>query len=384
MVRIRSFLKDGTQHFITTPNPEILLKAYLPKHKDGDLFNILNASDIAVADGFGIKLAGWASGYNIPRITGADLVKKILQIARQENFRVAVIAPCDGLSSRDDIANAFNKHFPGLKYKIFFLEKGANIKRYTNEHLRQFQPDILLATLGAPQQEKFIYYNLSLYPSVKLGVGVGGALDFITGRSRRAPLLLRRLGLEWMWRLFWQPLRIKRIINAVVVFPYQFLKWKFFQPFTYRSNVACLLYKKEGDKYKILVVERKGQKGHWQIPQGGIEKESLEQAGSRELQEELGTDKFIPRADYKLNFKYQFPIKRHQSGGGGYKGQKQGLLLAEFLGRDNDIKLNAWDHSSWKWVDADSLLKVVHPSREVSTGIFLKKFHDYISQRRTQ
>ncbi len=56
-------------------------------------------------------------------------------------------------------------------------------------------------------------------PSVKLAVGVGGAFDFITGRIKRAPKLMRSIGLEWLWRLFCQPWRIKRVFRAIIKFP---------------------------------------------------------------------------------------------------------------------------------------------------------------------
>jgi N-acetylglucosaminyldiphosphoundecaprenol N-acetyl-beta-D-mannosaminyltransferase len=66
---IGQFLISDTQHFITTPNPEIILEA---SHHE-ELFYILNKSDLAVLDGFGLKIACWLSGANIERYPGADL-----------------------------------------------------------------------------------------------------------------------------------------------------------------------------------------------------------------------------------------------------------------------------------------------------------------------
>lgn len=378
--KIKIFLESNKQNFIVTPNPEILLKAYLPKYRDEILFHILNKANVAVADGFGIKLAGWLSGNNIPRITGADLTKDILEIAEKGGYQVVFVIPINGLSSKEEIKRSLDKKYPRLKYRIFYLKQKNGVKNYKNERLKQFQPDILLATLGAPHQEKFIFYNLKEFPSIKLAMGIGGALEFITGKISRAPKIMRCLGLEWIWRLYQQPWRIKRIINAVVVFLYQFLKWKFIQPFIYRHNVACLLYKKEKDAYKILVVERKGQRGHWQIPQGGVEGwEKITESGSRELKEELNTDKFIPEGGYKLNFKYRFP-SGYQAKNGGYRGQKQDLLIAKFTGNDEDITINFWDHRSWKWVDIKLLLKTVYPARREASKLFLNKFHEHINK----
>ena len=60
-------------------------------------------------------------------------------------------------------------------------------------------------------------------PSVRVAVGVGGAFDFIAERVARAPKILRKLRIEWLWRLVMEPKRIKRIWNAVFVFPYVLL-----------------------------------------------------------------------------------------------------------------------------------------------------------------
>jgi len=61
--------------------------------------------------------------------------------------------------------------------------------------------------------------NLPKLPSVKLAIGVGGTFDFIAGVVPRAPYLMRKTGLEWLYRLYHQPRRIKRIINAALIFP---------------------------------------------------------------------------------------------------------------------------------------------------------------------
>ncbi len=378
MNKIKHCLIGNRPCFIVTLNPEILLKTYLSKQRDEEFFYILNQANVAVADGFGIKLAGWLSGHNIPRITGADFTQDILALASKQRYRTAIVIPANGLSSKTDIENALNKKFPGLEFKVFNLAGKTYIKNSQKEELKKFQPHILFATLGAPYQEKFIFHNLKTYPSIKLALGVGGSLEFITGKICRAPRILRQVGLEWTWRLYQQPWRIKRIINAVVVFPFHFLKWRLLQPLFYRQNIVCLLYKKENKKYKILVVERNGQKNHWQLPQGGTERENIFKAGSRELREELNTNKFISQAEYKVGFKYKFP-NRFQGKNGGYRGQKQDLLIAEFIGQDSDIALNFWDHTGWRWVDALFLPRAVHPIRKQSAQIFLDRFYNYIS-----
>jgi N-acetylglucosaminyldiphosphoundecaprenol N-acetyl-beta-D-mannosaminyltransferase len=79
------------------------------------------------------------------------------------------------------------------------------------ERVRAAQADILCVAYGAPAQDLWIYRNLSRLP-VALAVGVGGAYDFISGRQRRAPRLMQRLGLEWLYRLYREPWRWRRML----------------------------------------------------------------------------------------------------------------------------------------------------------------------------
>jgi N-acetylglucosaminyldiphosphoundecaprenol N-acetyl-beta-D-mannosaminyltransferase len=377
LFKIRKFLQDGKQHYIVTPNPEILLKASIFNTGDEELAYILNRADLAIADGIGVKLAGYLMGFNIPRITGADLTPAVLKMAEKKGYKVAIVKPKDSLASKQEISNSLKKKYPCLKFNIKNLVEKDGRYDYNNLNLKESSPDIILATLGSPHQEKLIYHTLERYENIRLAMAVGGSLDFLSGKIKRAPKFLRKTGLEWLWRLIKQPKRIKRIYNAVVLFPYYFMKWRFIQPFLYRRNVACLLYKKHGESYKIFIVERQGEKGHWQIPQGGVEKERLMKAGCRELREELNCDKFIPGKIYKLKAKYLFPFKKKKGSKGGYKGQKQDLFIAEFTGEDKDIKINYWDHKDWMWIDTKDILNYISPVRRNKTRIFLEKFFEY-------
>jgi len=88
------------------------------------------------------------------------------------------------------------------------------------------QPDCIFVALGAPRQEEWIRDNISKYPTVKIAMGVGGSFDFISGRVRRAPIIFRNIGIEWLWRLAVQPWRARRIFNAVIFFPLTVLREK--------------------------------------------------------------------------------------------------------------------------------------------------------------
>jgi N-acetylglucosaminyldiphosphoundecaprenol N-acetyl-beta-D-mannosaminyltransferase len=380
--KIKEFLSDGHQHFVVTPNPEIVLEA----NRDEEFFYILNSADLSLGDGVGLKLASWLSGVNLSRIVGADFTSDLLKLAEIEGRKVGVLLWENGLSSKEDVEAALKNAYDRLNFNVIAAEREVDAE--IDQAFIDFQPEILFVAFGFPWQEKFIFHNLGRIPSVKIAIGIGGTFDFLTGKRKRASKFLRSIGLEWLWRLLIQPQRFARIFNAVAVFSWNVFKSRFITPLLYRPNVICLLYKKESDQYKILLVQRREDPNHWQLPQGGTDGESLLIAGARETREELNTDKFISKRVYKNIYQYKFPNNSNVGGRGktfvsrgaarhNYKGQKQGLFIAEFTGRDEDIKVNYWDHTSWKWVDAEKLVDEVHFIRKRSAHKFLKKFKEF-------
>ncbi|RLC37354.1 hypothetical protein DRH27_03920 [Candidatus Falkowbacteria bacterium] len=228
--KIINFLNSDKQHFITTPNPEIILYA----SNNNEYKKILNKADIAIADGFGVKLAGLTLKKNIPRITGADLIKDILKITENKKYKICILNRKKGLSSVEDIEISLNSAYPQLSFKVFSSK--IDVSSETLKKINSYNPDILFVAFGAPNQEKFIFNNLNNIKSVKLAVGIGGAFDFLTGRIKRAPEIFRIIGMEWLWRIFqakgkrklW---RSKRIYNAVIVFSFKFIKWRLFKKY---------------------------------------------------------------------------------------------------------------------------------------------------------
>jgi len=392
--RISAFLNDGRQHALVTPNPEFLIEA----HKNEEFFYVLNHADLAVSDGSGLTLAALFLGERLHRFPGADLVLEICRMAEREGKSIFLLGGEFGEGK--EAAEKLRSFFPelkiagaeaGLKKGKWKLERGEWLegKAENDELLRKInaaKPDIIFTAFNHPRQEIWNFHNLPLMPSVKIAAGVGGTFNFLAGRVKRAPRIMRSLGLEWLWRLILEPWRLKRIIDAVIVFPLKFFRWRFINPHLYRQNVACLLYKKEEGKYKILILERADQAGYWQVPQGGTDGENLARAGRRELQEELNVDKIKNIKFFSGVYKYKFGNGLGKYGGaankiGGYKGQSQSLVIAEFAGVDSDIKINFWDHSAWKWVNSENFIAELHPTRRESGSIFLEKLKEITADK---
>jgi len=116
------------------------------------------------------------------------------------------------------------KEGPHFEFRISnfeFLNNDQNPNdKFQNiiDDINRTKPDILFVAFGSPKQDFFISQLLNRLPSVKLAMGVGGAFDFISGKTKRAPEIWRELGLEWLYRFIHQPWRAIRIFNATLKF----------------------------------------------------------------------------------------------------------------------------------------------------------------------
>ncbi|MFA7319454.1 MAG: WecB/TagA/CpsF family glycosyltransferase [Parcubacteria group bacterium] len=215
--QIELFLAEPRFHQITTINPEFILEA----QKNSEFRNVLNASDLNVADGVGIGLAFWRFGKFLKtRLAGADLMLEILRLAEEKNLKIFLATNRDGLSSFEETKAAILKKFPSLKISGHNFDiKNPSIRPHKEGLEKQGGKgcEVLFCNFGAPFQELFI--NSQKCDTIRLAIGVGGSFEYLTGKVRRAPKWMRKIGLEWLWRLILQPKRIGRIFRAVIVFP---------------------------------------------------------------------------------------------------------------------------------------------------------------------
>jgi exopolysaccharide biosynthesis WecB/TagA/CpsF family protein len=218
----RQCLYSQGQCKVFTPNPEMVVKA----QKDEYFKKVLNSGDLNICDGRGLE---WASG--VRRITGADFMLSLCAIAQKENKSIYLLGTGDEETVKLTAEN-LQKQFLGLKVAGF--DKGPEIKEESVssdqviiDKINSSSPDILFVAFGMGKQEKWIAENLAKMPSVKIAMGVGGSFEYIAGKIKRAPCWMRKIGLEWLYRLIQQPSRIGRIFNAVVMFNWILLKNKF-------------------------------------------------------------------------------------------------------------------------------------------------------------
>jgi N-acetylglucosaminyldiphosphoundecaprenol N-acetyl-beta-D-mannosaminyltransferase len=217
--KIGFFLSNEKFHQVATVNQEFILEAQVNQQYE----KILNECDLNVADSIGIKLAFWRYGKKLKaRFSGADLMLEILKIAEGRGISVFLACRKDGLSSFEETKAIILKLYPKLLVTGVNLDLEESLPIELLYKLKAKTYNLVLCSFGAPYQE--IFLNSFKNDIIGLGLGVGGSFDFITGKIKRAPIWMRKMGMEWLWRLIVQPWeqkgkRLKRIWQALVVFP---------------------------------------------------------------------------------------------------------------------------------------------------------------------
>jgi N-acetylglucosaminyldiphosphoundecaprenol N-acetyl-beta-D-mannosaminyltransferase len=200
------FIKEGGPHRIVTPNPEIAMTA---RH-DSEFRAILNSSDLAIPDGIGLLVAGSLLGRRLRQhVRGTDLVLQLAAHSVAEGWRWFLLGAEPGVAPA--ATAKLQARFPGLQIAGTLAGSPLDVDDgWTRERIAEAGPvQVLLVAFGAPKQERWIARN-QLALGVPIQMGVGGAFNFFAGRSRRAPSWVRRLELEWAFRLATEPWRLRR------------------------------------------------------------------------------------------------------------------------------------------------------------------------------
>lgn len=233
--KLSEFLQSSKHHFIFTPNPEMIVDA----QRDNYFKEVLNRGDLNLCDGFGLKIFF----PKLKRIPGTDFLLDICQIAAEQGKTVYLLGSGNTEVLQKTVQFLKNK-FPPLKISGtdpgYIITVGPDGKLEYNESERDESlhkiimaaPDIVFVAFGHNKQEKWIAENAPNLPSIKIAMGVGGAFDYFSGAIKRAPRLMQKIGLEWLWRLVRQPTRLKRIIKATLVFPLLLL----FKKYAHKRN----------------------------------------------------------------------------------------------------------------------------------------------------
>lgn len=192
---------------VVTVNPEFVMAA---QHNVA-FRQAINAATLVVADGIGVV---WAARYlkaPLPeRITGVDTLVALAGRCAALGYRIYLLGAAPGVA--EEAAARLLQQAPGLQIAGTYAGSPAPaLEEEIIARLLAARVDLLCVAYGAPAQDLWISRHLSRLPAA-LAIGVGGAYDFISGRQQRAPQLMQRLGIEWLYRLYREPWRWRRML----------------------------------------------------------------------------------------------------------------------------------------------------------------------------
>jgi N-acetylglucosaminyldiphosphoundecaprenol N-acetyl-beta-D-mannosaminyltransferase len=192
---------------LITINPEFVMAA----QRDPFFRQCINEAALVMPDGIGVVWAARYLGKPTPeRVTGVDTLVDLAKCCAIKGYRLYLLGAAPGVA--EAAGERLQALAPGLLIAGAYAGSPAPAEEdEIIERVREAQADVLCVAYGAPAQDRWIKRNLARLP-VAVAMGVGGSFDFLTGRQQRAPRMMQKLGLEWLYRLYREPWRWRRML----------------------------------------------------------------------------------------------------------------------------------------------------------------------------
>jgi N-acetylglucosaminyldiphosphoundecaprenol N-acetyl-beta-D-mannosaminyltransferase len=222
--KIEEFIKDGTPHHVVTSDANAILRA----QEDEEYAAIVRRAALITPDGFGVV---WGARLmNLPvyeRVTGVDMVTGICERAAKNDYSIYILGSEPGVAAT--AAEKLSESYPGLRVAGtqhgFWKREGISDDEIV-ARIREAKPDVLFVAFGIPAQEKFIAKHFDAL-QVPVSLGVGGSFDVYSEKLRRAPEYIQRSGLEWVYRVWQEPWRWKRMGYVPRFMAFALREWMF-------------------------------------------------------------------------------------------------------------------------------------------------------------
>ncbi len=239
LIQISQHLRQSAGHTksgsklltIATPNPEMVVQAM----GDESFAQLLHQFTIRIPDGAGLVYAARlleSASVGMQRIAGVEVVAALLSQEELSSGSVLLVGGRGYANERyqqwvvcdaTDLKDSKMQKSDGEKilwWHSGFLERADQTPE--EQHalrvvVERLKPQIVFVALGAPAQEHWLMRNREWleHAGVKVGMVVGGAFDMLLGKIPRAPMAVRQLGLEWLYRLYQEPWRWRRQLRLI-------------------------------------------------------------------------------------------------------------------------------------------------------------------------
>jgi N-acetylglucosaminyldiphosphoundecaprenol N-acetyl-beta-D-mannosaminyltransferase len=217
-------------HYVVTPNVDHIVNL----HSNLQFKNAYEGASLIVADGRPVVLASKLLGKSLPEVVpGSDLVPAIFdyfQYKQKQPLRVFLLGAMPGVAekARDNIHHQWpDVNVVGLFSPNFGFEKSAEQSHQICQMVSASKADVVVFGVGAPKQELWSKQHAQQL-NTKVILCVGATIDFLAGEKARAPIWVRKIGMEWLHRMMTEPKRLaKRYLVDAFIFPVLvFKEWK--------------------------------------------------------------------------------------------------------------------------------------------------------------
>ncbi len=195
--------------------------------KDKQLHQSVVSCDLINADGQSIVWAARFLGLQIPeRVAGIDLMDELINLSAKKGYK------CFFLGAKEDVVKKVVEIYSN-KYKTLLIAGYRNGYFTADEEgevakqIAESGAQILFVAITSPRKENFMYKYREKLSQVNFTMGVGGSFDVVAGYTKRAPVWMQNIGLEWFFRLSQEPKRMwKRYLVGNSLFLWIVLKRK--------------------------------------------------------------------------------------------------------------------------------------------------------------
>lgn len=218
LAAVRMRLLAGQGFALATINLDHIVKL----DRDPSFRQVYVAHDMVVADGNPVVWLSHLAGSPVSLVPGSDVVVPLIRVAAETGRKIALVGATAGALQR--AADCLGAIVPEARITLCeappmgFDPEGEMAVRILGEIARQ-GIGLCLIALGAPKQERFAAMGRRIAPGTGFA-SIGAGLDFLAGTQRRAPVWVRRLALEWLWRALSDPKRLfPRYAACIAVLP---------------------------------------------------------------------------------------------------------------------------------------------------------------------
>lgn len=218
-------IDEKKKSYVVPINVDVVMKM----EKDAYLKKIINKADLTLVDGKPLVwIAKWHKHPVKAKISGSDLVPELCKVIARKGYSLFIIGGLAGVAekAKGNLERKLkNIKIVGTYSPPFGFEKNEEELKKINIMITNARPDVVIACLGCPKQEKWIYENYKKYDST-ISICAGATVDFLAGTVNRAPKWMQEHGLEWVYRLFQEPKRLfkRYLVDDVKILG---LVWKY-------------------------------------------------------------------------------------------------------------------------------------------------------------